>query len=130
MSLISVRYAQHPLFGPALDRNNPPTTRRKNCFFFGPLLIVLSVDLFFLASYVYNTPYSSALLKPIVSLHISDESHRCLACYYLLYVLFFIFTCVCFFFLFQTQARLHSRASDLTWKIIMHQLKKSKINEE
>ena len=33
MPLISVRYDQHPLFGLALDKNNPSTTRRKNNVF-------------------------------------------------------------------------------------------------
>ena len=33
MLLISVNYDQHPLLGPALDKNNPFSTRRKNCFF-------------------------------------------------------------------------------------------------
>ena len=41
--IIAIRYDKHPLFGPALDRNNPSTTRRKTGFFFG----LKSVDLFF-----------------------------------------------------------------------------------
>ena len=32
--IIAIRYDEYPLFGPALDKNNPSTTRRKSSFFF------------------------------------------------------------------------------------------------
>ena len=32
-ALISIRYDKHPLFGPAVDRNKPSTTRPDQCFF-------------------------------------------------------------------------------------------------
>ena len=31
--IIAIRYDKHPLFGPALDRNEPSTTRPDKCFF-------------------------------------------------------------------------------------------------
>ena len=44
---ICIRYAKHPLFGPALDKNKPSTTRPDQWFLFWTVLIVLSVHLFF-----------------------------------------------------------------------------------
>ena len=41
--IIAIRYDKHPLFGPALDKNKPSTTRPDQWFFFGQK----SVDLFF-----------------------------------------------------------------------------------
>ena len=72
MSLISVRYDQHPLFGPALDKNNPSTTRRKNRFFFGPLLLVLSVDLFFSIIFLYWSVCTRALKRTIFRDHMTS----------------------------------------------------------
>ena len=40
--IIVIRYDEHPLFGPALDKNKHSTTRRKQCLFFG----LKSVDIF------------------------------------------------------------------------------------
>ena len=47
ISFICIRYAKHPLFGPALDKNKPSTTRPDQWFLFWTVLIVLSVHLFF-----------------------------------------------------------------------------------
>ena len=44
--IIAIRYAEHPFFGLALDKNKPSTTRPKQEVFCTPKL-VLSVDLFF-----------------------------------------------------------------------------------
>ena len=41
--IIAIRYDEHPLFGPAFDKNKPSTARPKQGFFFGQK----SVDLFF-----------------------------------------------------------------------------------
>ena len=61
--IIAIRYDKHPLFGPALDKHNPSTTRRKSMFSFG----LKSVD-FFLTSYECNcsprlfyTPWDTSL---------------------------------------------------------------------
>ena len=51
IALISIRYDKHPLFGPALDKNKPSTTRRKHCFFLHPLYLFCQLT-FFLASCV------------------------------------------------------------------------------
>ena len=32
--IIAIRYDDHPLFGPALDKNKPSTTRPDQCYFF------------------------------------------------------------------------------------------------
>ena len=45
--IIAIRYDNHPLFGPALDKNKPSTARPKQGFFFGQK----SVDLFFSITY-------------------------------------------------------------------------------
>ena len=46
ITLIVIRYEKHPLFGPALDKNEPSTARPKKGSFFCTAKVILSVDLF------------------------------------------------------------------------------------
>ena len=50
LPIIIIRYEEHPLFGPAVDKNKPSTTRPDQCFFLDKNQLT-----FFLASHiVYN----------------------------------------------------------------------------
>ena len=51
IALIFIRYDKHPLFGPALDKNKPSTTRRKHWFFIWTHFNYFVSWPFFLASY-------------------------------------------------------------------------------
>ena len=48
ITLIAIRYEKHPLFGPALDRNEHSTARpKKGSFFFAQLKLFCQLTVFF-----------------------------------------------------------------------------------
>ena len=50
ITLNVIRYEKYPLFGPALDKKEPSTTRPKQGFIFWTAKLILSVDLFLASS--------------------------------------------------------------------------------